>query len=94
MTFPNILDLNCFIETEGLSTTAVTPDKPSVDKVDDASTTDSGSALDVEDSSVENTSNSLHESDNQVVVKCFILCYNLFIYFFTLSAPLNVNYFG
>lgn len=65
VTFPNILDLNCFIENEEVSGSAVTPDKPSVDKVDDASTTDSGSALDVEDSSVENTSNSLHESDNQ-----------------------------
>ncbi|XP_064085463.1 ubiquitin carboxyl-terminal hydrolase 47-like isoform X9 [Macrobrachium nipponense] len=65
VTFPSILDLNSFIETEGLSGAVVTPDKPSIDKVDDASTTDSGSALDVEDSSVENTSNSLHESDNQ-----------------------------
>ncbi|XP_066962861.1 ubiquitin carboxyl-terminal hydrolase 47 isoform X2 [Macrobrachium rosenbergii] len=65
VTFPSILDLNSFIETEGLSGAVVTPDKPSIDKIDDASTTDSGSALDVEDSSVENTSNSLHESDNQ-----------------------------
>ncbi|XP_068203218.1 ubiquitin carboxyl-terminal hydrolase 47-like isoform X2 [Palaemon carinicauda] len=65
VTFPSVLDLNSFTETEGLSGAVITPDKPSVDKVDDASTTDSGSALDVEDSSVENTSNSLHESDNQ-----------------------------
>ncbi|KAG7164653.1 Ubiquitin carboxyl-terminal hydrolase 47-like [Homarus americanus] len=71
VTFPNILDLNCFVENpskeDGAASAAaaVTPDKPSTDKVDDASTTDSGSALDVEDSSVENTSNSQPESDNQ-----------------------------
>lgn len=67
VTFPNILDLNSFIETHSKEdSSAVTPDKPTTDKLDDASTTDSGSALDVEDNSVENTSNSQPESDNQV----------------------------
>lgn len=66
VTFPNILDLNSFIETHSKEdSSAVTPDKPTTDKLDDASTTDSGSALDVEDNSVENTSNSQPESDNQ-----------------------------
>ncbi|XP_071518202.1 ubiquitin carboxyl-terminal hydrolase 47 isoform X4 [Panulirus ornatus] len=69
VTFPNILDLNSFVESatkeNGTSTNVITPDKSSADKVDDASTTDSGSALDVEDNSVENTSNSQPESDNQ-----------------------------
>lgn len=89
MTFPDILDLNSFIdgaESElaasvsggsvagGTPQAANTPDKPSGgDKVDDASTTDSGSALDVEDSSVDNTSTSQPESDNQVIT--FLISY-------------------
>ncbi|CAL4084063.1 unnamed protein product [Meganyctiphanes norvegica] len=59
VTFPNILDLNSFVDD---------PSKPlnsDADKIDAASTTDSGSALDAEDSSVENASSFHPESDNQ-----------------------------
>lgn len=65
VTFPDVLDLNNFIDGGAGLGGEEGGDKPT-GGVDDSSTTDSGSALDAEDASLENTSASLPESDNQV----------------------------
>ncbi|KAK8388169.1 hypothetical protein O3P69_020208 [Scylla paramamosain] len=64
VTFPDVLDLNHFIDGDTGMRGEEGGDKPA-SGVDDSSTTDSGSALDAEDASLENTSASLPESDNQ-----------------------------
>ena len=65
VTFPDVLDLNHFVDGDTGMRGEEGGDKPA-SGVDDSSTTDSGSALDAEDASLENTSASLPESDNQV----------------------------
>ncbi|MPC11301.1 Ubiquitin carboxyl-terminal hydrolase 64E [Portunus trituberculatus] len=62
--FPDVLDLNHFVDGDAGLRGEEGGDKPA-SGVDDSSTTDSGSALDAEDASLENTSASLPESDNQ-----------------------------